>query len=104
MNPLDSCRIREPICPLTEAMYHLSLVLDPQETSAAVAETETAVHPIAAAQHHREERGLNHFRTPESEELSEEAERLNCRWWDLEQESRSYPHNLAASRHTISSE
>ena len=62
------------------------------------------MHPIAAAQHHREERGLDHYRTPQSEELSEEAERLNDRWWDLEQESRSDTHNLAASRHTISSE
>ena len=39
----------------------MCLVQDPQESTVAVAETETAVHPIAAVQHHMEERGLDHF-------------------------------------------
>ena len=81
-------------------MYYTFFVQTPQEISTAVAAPVTAVQPTVEAP--RLQRFVNKFRTPESEELSKKAERLNDRWLELEKDARSDPHNLAVARHTIS--
>ena len=106
MDPRDLCRIWKPSCPLTEVMYYSLFVPAPQEIGAAVAEPESAVHPTAEVLHRRTAHGGDHFRTQDIEELSEEAERLNQRWCDLEQEgqARGDPQYLAVVRSNISLE
>ena len=100
MDPLEPCRIREPLCPLTEEMYYQLFVQSRQETGTAVSEPDSAVRTTAEVQHHMVACGVDNSRTQESEELSEEAERLNDRWWDLEQQAGEE----AVARHNISLE
>ena len=78
MDPTDSCRIREHHCPLREGLYYMPLVQAPQEIGTAIAEPATAVQPTAEPP--RPEHGVDKCRTQESEELSEETERLHQRW------------------------
>ena len=80
----------------------MHFVQAPHEIGTAVAEPASAVQPTAEAQ--RQTRGGDYFHTQDSEELSEEAESLNDRWWDLEQEGQALgdPYNLVVVRHNIS--
>ena len=100
MDPLALCRIRQPLFPLTEERYYQLFVQSRQETGTAVSEPDSAVRTTAEVQHHRVACGVDNSRTQESEELSEEAERLNDRWWDLEQQAGE----KAVARHNISRE
>ena len=77
MDHTDSCSIREPTCPLTEAMYYTPFVQASQEIGTAVAAPATAVQPTAEAP--RLQRRVDYLGTQDSEELSDEAEHLNDR-------------------------
>ena len=83
-------------------MYYTPLVQPTQEIGTAAAEPETAVHPTAGAP--RPQRRVDNFRTQDSEEMLEEAERLNDRCRDLEQYALGDPHNMAVVRQTNSQE
>ena len=67
MDSLYSCRILEPLCPLTEAMYYMPFVQAPQNIDTAVAEPDSAVRTTADVKHNRVARGVDNFRIQESE-------------------------------------